>query len=300
MEILKVTDRVHLIIGENKGRYPYSNSLFIKDEKNVLIDTGIGAKQIKELTKDVKIDIVVNSHFHEDHIAFNKMFSKSKICAHELDAPAIMSIDRLIELYGPRDTMAVKYIESFIRETYNLQNSRVDMTFRDGFVFQLGELRMEVVHTPGHSAGHCCFLIPEEGVIFLADIDLTSFGPWYGCVDSDVDAFLKSIEKVKKERFEVAVTSHKNVVFEREDAILALDKYASKIFERERKILDLLTKPKSLDEIAERFPIYGKPYEPKEIFLLFEKTMIKKHLKRLIKQGLVGFDEKSGKFFANP
>ncbi|MHA1432095.1 MAG: MBL fold metallo-hydrolase [Candidatus Freyarchaeota archaeon] len=77
----------------------------------------------------------------------------------------------------------------------------------------LGDTKLQVLHTPGHSRGHCCFLLPEEKIVFLSDIDLTSFGPWYGALDSNVDDFIDSIEKLKRMSFEIAVTSHKGEVF---------------------------------------------------------------------------------------
>ena len=39
----------------------------------------------------------------------------------------------------------------------------------DGQVLRLGGVALEVVHTPGHTPGHCCFLIRGEGVLFSGD-----------------------------------------------------------------------------------------------------------------------------------
>jgi len=38
-----------------------------------------------------------------------------------------------------------------------------------GQVLDLAGLRFEVIHTPGHSPGHCCFWLEEEGVLFSGD-----------------------------------------------------------------------------------------------------------------------------------
>ncbi|MFO7299216.1 MAG: MBL fold metallo-hydrolase [Actinomycetes bacterium] len=38
-----------------------------------------------------------------------------------------------------------------------------------GQTFELAGTRVEVVHTPGHTPGHCCFHLPEEGVLFSGD-----------------------------------------------------------------------------------------------------------------------------------
>lgn len=40
---------------------------------------------------------------------------------------------------------------------------------RDGQVLRLAGSVLEVLHTPGHTPGHCCFLNREEGVLFSGD-----------------------------------------------------------------------------------------------------------------------------------
>jgi glyoxylase-like metal-dependent hydrolase (beta-lactamase superfamily II) len=39
----------------------------------------------------------------------------------------------------------------------------------DRQVLRMAGLELEVVHTPGHTPGHCCFLIRTEGVLFSGD-----------------------------------------------------------------------------------------------------------------------------------
>jgi len=37
-----------------------------------------------------------------------------------------------------------------------------------------------------------CPFFPEEGLVYIADIDLTRFGPWYFGTDGDIDALVRS------------------------------------------------------------------------------------------------------------
>lgn len=39
----------------------------------------------------------------------------------------------------------------------------------DGDTLALGGLALRVIHTPGHTPGHCCFLMGDEGVLFSGD-----------------------------------------------------------------------------------------------------------------------------------
>ncbi len=39
----------------------------------------------------------------------------------------------------------------------------------DGERLSVGGVELEVLHTPGHTPGHCCFLLADEGVLFSGD-----------------------------------------------------------------------------------------------------------------------------------
>lgn len=295
MRHVEIADNIFFIEGENKGRYPFSNSVLIDDEVKVLIDTGMGPSLAAKIAKEKRIDLVVNSHGHEDHIACNHLFEDAKICSHKFDAPVIRSVEKLKELYCSNGTELEKIIDQFLREFFELKDSRIDFEFEDGYVFNLGSVKLEVIHTPGHSSGHCCFSIPRERLVFLADIDLSSFGPWYGCSDSDIDQFIKSISRVRELKFEVAISSHKGIIRGRGTIDKKLNEYLKKIFEREEKLRDFLSKEQTIDEIVNEVIIHGKFPEPKAMYKFSEKVMIEKHLERLIGKNLVARTEKGFK-----
>ena len=287
MSYIPITDNIIFVQAENKGRYPYANSLLIDDDVKALIDTGFEPSLAERTAKEYSIDQVINSHCHEDHMACNHYFEESEICAHKLDAPPIRNIDLLKDIYGVKGSGAEGFLD-FIFNLLQLRDGRVDLEFEDGHVFDLGNTKLQVIHTPGHSYGHCCFLIPEERVIFLADIDLTSFGPWYGALDCNVDDFIASLEKLKKMSFEVAVTSHKGDVFRGEDVIRSkLYQYLNIIYQREEKLLNFLKEERTLEEIVDQAIIYRKFPDPVEGFKLMERISMQKQLERLIAKGTV-------------
>lgn len=45
--------------------------------------------------------------------------------------------------------------------------TRLDLA--DGEVLGLAGLEFGVIHTPGHTPGHCCFHLPAEGILFSGD-----------------------------------------------------------------------------------------------------------------------------------
>jgi len=288
LPFIPLTENIIFIQAENKGKYPYANALLIKDELTALVDTGFEPILAQKTAETYNVDLVINSHCHEDHVACNRYFEESRICAHKLDASAIRNLNRLKEIYGLKGSGAEAFMDYILNEILHLRDGRVDLEFEDGYVFDLGKNRLQVIHTPGHSYGHCCFLVPEEKLIFLADIDLTSFGPWYGALDCNVDDFITSIEKLKKLKLETAVTSHKGEIFRGEDLIRSkLDWYLNIIYQREEKLLNFLKEEHTLEEIVNQAIIYRKFPEPVEAFKLMERISMQKQLERLVAKGIV-------------
>jgi hypothetical protein len=73
----------------------------------------------------------------------------------------------------------------------------------------------------------------------------------------------------------LAIPSHGKVVSATENILNRLDNYLAQIFERDRKIKELI---KSGEDPVGKSVIYRKIPEPREIYLHFEKVMIEKHL----------------------
>lgn len=298
MKMTEIEKNIFHIEGNNAGRYPYANSLLIKDHKNVLIDSGIGRENVEVLAREYRIDHILISHGHEDHTAGNDLFgTDTKIAVHTLDAPAVKSVDRLIELYNMPDEHQRTMMARFLTEVFFLKKSTVDTEFGDGYTLDTGTIRIEAVHTPGHTAGHTCFFIPSAKIIFLGDLDLSSFGPWYGSLDADIDAFLDSIEKVKSIDFDIAVSSHKEIFYGKKDIDRKLDRYGAVFLEREEKLLAFLAREKTVEEIVDEAFIYGRFPEPAELYRVMERTMICKHLRRLLDRGLI-YRKEEGLFSA--
>ena len=70
----------------------------------------------------------------------------------------------------------------------------------DGERIKLGQRDFEVIHTPGHTAGHCCFLEHSSGALFVGDHLLPKITPHIGVFaggpENPLGDFIASQEKI--------------------------------------------------------------------------------------------------------
>ncbi|MDD5713157.1 MAG: hypothetical protein PHY31_10440, partial [Smithellaceae bacterium] len=121
------------------------------------------------------------------------------------------------------------------------------------------------------------------------DYDLTPFGPWYGDLYSSIDATLSSLQTLRGIPASVRITGHERGLFAEPPGEL-WKMYEGVVYERERKLLEMMDRPVSLDEIVAFRILYKKPREPKAFFEFGERAHMKKHLERLIATGAVVCD----------
>ncbi|MBW2545142.1 MAG: MBL fold metallo-hydrolase [Deltaproteobacteria bacterium] len=284
--------RLTFIQGRNGGRYPFCNSLFIDDREKVVIDPSSDEKLLKKFDMEKGIDIIVNSHYHEDHTSFNYLFPKAKLYVHEDEAPCFKSLEKLLDFYGLLGTDLEHTWRGLLVNHFHYRERTPDLEFRDGDLLNFGDTTVQIIHTPGHTIGHSSFFFPEEGVLFLGDLDMTAFGPWYADRVSDIDQTIGSLRKLLKIPARIFITSHEAGIIEGDITELA-ENYLEIITRREDTLLNFLEKPRTLSEIVNQWIIYKKPREPRDFFEFGERGMIKKHLDRLIKKEIVSTEEGS-------
>ncbi|MFW6237466.1 MAG: MBL fold metallo-hydrolase [Desulfosudaceae bacterium] len=286
--------RLIFIPGRNQGKYPFCNSLFVDDEIRAVIDPASDEAAMAELARTEKPEILINTHYHEDHFTWNYLFQGAKLYVHAADAPCFSSLDALLDAYGITDPGALDGWKQILTEHFNYREQEPDHLLEDGQVLDFGRTRLQVVHTPGHTPGHCGFYCEAEGVLFTADLDLTRFGPWYGDRVSSIADTLASIDRLEQFPARVYITSH-NMGIIREDVEALVRAYREVVLRREEKIIGLLDGPRTVEEIAAHWPIYKKPREPLMFYQFGEQGMVRKHLEYLVEQGRAA--EEAGRYF---
>ena len=278
--------RVRVLGGAQNGKYPAGNSLWVEGtERSAVIDPSLSLLERREELAG-RADMVLLSHAHEDHTAGLGLFANAPVHVHHQDLVGLSGIDGLMQIYGYGGELAER-TRAWVLEQF-AQVPRPDAVgFEDGACFALGGSTVRVFHAPGHTRGHCVFRIEPEGVLFLGDIELSSFGPYYGDAWSDLADFERSIELIRGLDANVWVSFHHVGVIENRAGFLErLERFAARITEREQAMLAFLAEPRTLPEmIAHRF-VY--PAHAKLPFIdAVERRTLEQHLARLQQQGRI-------------
>lgn len=277
-----LTTNVSVLEGADRGTYPSGNSLLIRgSSETVVIDPSVTV--VARGGAPVPVDAVINSHSHEDHMPGNGFFADARVHIHEQDLPGAHSIDGLMEVYGLTGQARTDFTAQVLEEFH--YTPRPDAHgFRDGHVFDLGGLSIEAVHLPGHTRGHSGFRV-SGGVFFLSDIDLTGFGPYYGDVWSDLDDFEASLHQVRDEEADYYVTfHHKGVIEGRETFVTMIDDFTAVIGRRHEAMLDYLSEPRTVEEMAAHRFVY-RPHVESTFVDSVERRTADLHLQRMLARG---------------
>jgi len=229
---------------------------------------------------------VINSHCHEDHIAGNHLFPDAVWQLHELDVVGLRSIDHMMAIYGYLGETQNEFRQSVVQDFHYVPRPDA-VGFTDAAVFDLGGVQVRAIHAPGHTRGHCCFLIEPEGILYLGDIDLSSFGPYYGDAWSSLADFEKTLAMVRGiDARHYATFHHIGVLDGREAFLERLDRFVDVIARREQRLLEFLAEPHTLDDVVAHRFVY-RPGDAVPWADSAERGSMSQHIVRLLAAGRV-------------
>ncbi|RKY17878.1 MAG: hypothetical protein DRQ55_14780 [Planctomycetota bacterium] len=126
----------------------------------LVIDPGDEADRIAELLAEDGLTVthVLHTHAHLDHIGGSAAFKR--LCGgdhrlHRGDTWLLEHLDMQGRMLGLSSTEAVA----------------LDGHIEEGDRFSLGDTKLEVLHTPGHTPGSCSFVLEADGrqILFAGD-----------------------------------------------------------------------------------------------------------------------------------
>jgi hydroxyacylglutathione hydrolase len=178
-----------MIVIMNTGGIAATNCYLVADEETkqaVLFDAPDGtAGVVLDEAKRRGFEVIGLwlTHGHFDHVAdhpeVTSRFPDAKVLIHRLDEPKLLRPN-----------------SSIFALPFQIAPRRPDDYVEDGQTLSIGNLKVEVIHTPGHSPGHVMFHLPEQKVLVGGDLIIGGAVGRTDLPDSDERQLNDSIRKV--------------------------------------------------------------------------------------------------------
>lgn len=201
------------------------NAFLIEDNGLTLVDTGYknsvdkifdAIKKAGKNPNDIKQ--VILTHSHPDHAgsaAEIKNRLNIPVLAHAEDAKIIEQGigGRMPFVLTPGFVNWMVFNLMIKNSDPSIEKLNIDQKLQDNDIIPvLGGL--QVIHTPGHCAGHIALLVKSEGVLIAGDLCANVMGLELSVVHEDKQLGIQSIFKAAEFDFSTAVFGHGNAIKE--------------------------------------------------------------------------------------
>lgn len=156
--------------------------------------------------------MLIATHADADHIqglAKAKELLRTKVAAHASSVDALETADEIM-------TYATIKAQNF---QIPMPKCKVDLTLAEGDAIEIGAVKLQVWHTPGHTAGQLSFKL---GNLLLSGDNIYK-DSCVGVIDahhgSDLPDFIDSLKRIQKDDAEFLLPSH-GPVFRKDERIL--------------------------------------------------------------------------------
>ena len=147
----------------------------------IIIDPGDEENKIRRVLGKHKLKpaFIINTHGHIDHIG----------CDDKFNVPVYIHKKDSMSLIDPQSNLS-----TFLGSPYSMKSQ--GRTLEDKQNLELDDIKLEVIHTPGHTPGGICLLMlkPNDKILFRGD---TLFYQGIGRTDfpgADEATLIKSIK----------------------------------------------------------------------------------------------------------
>ena len=191
-------DRDTYVIREPQHWEETNCFLLCGETQALLIDTGLGVADLKGVVEGLtQLPVqVVLTHAHWDHIGGLRQFDS--VAVHEAESEWLSGRFPLPLTAVKQELLrgACGFPPAFDPDAYALYQGGAQRLLREGDRLELGGRSLLVLHTPGHSPGHCCFYEPARKALFSGDL------LYRGCLDAfypstDPKRFLASVRRLQ-------------------------------------------------------------------------------------------------------
>lgn len=212
------------IQNDQYGRAICNAGIIDLGDKTVVFDPFMNpeaARELKEVAEQLTkrpVSLVINSHYHNDHIRGNQVFSpEATIISTHFTRNEIARVEpeeqkweqkhapTLLKALRKRMSVAsamereelplwIGYYEGMVESSHELRITLPDLVFNDS-LWLIGTVRsIKLVECrDGHTSSDAILLIPEEGIAFMGDLLFTERHPWIS--DGKVHSWQQTLKK---------------------------------------------------------------------------------------------------------
>ena len=287
-----------------------NNAYLLTSERTVtLVDTGIATPAIREQfaaglhahgLESEDIDQIVLTHWHPDHTGLAgdiQAESDAVVYVHEADAPLVRRTPAALDAFHAHqreyfDEWGMPSAEQdallpYLEDSHIVGRPPSVEPIADGTTIDIGERDLTVLHTPGHSAGLCCFAFRGDAgrEAFVGDAILPKYTPNIGGADIRVNkplaTYLDTLEKLANQEFARVWPGHRDMI---EAPTARAQEIIDHHRERARRILDILHQEGQADAWRVSAHLFG---DLEGIHILHGPGEAYAHLDHLDRHGLV-------------
>jgi glyoxylase-like metal-dependent hydrolase (beta-lactamase superfamily II) len=305
--LTKISEDIYqLVVRYPFGMYEMNSFLFQGDNGFTIVDTGSEAKESidiweKTLASGIKIEKLVLTHAHPDHIGLARWFQQQ----HQV--PVYISSLGYKEIQRKRNEDNGNWIlnllkthdgPEFPRNRGNSEEAAYefepDGVFENQQTIMLGNEKFETIWTPGHSSDHFCFYNHHQQVMITGDHILAGLSPiialWSEYDMNPIKDNFASLEKLKAYSTKLALPGHGELITNMNDRI---DNMITGHKHRLQQIVQILgNEEKTSWQVCQE--IYG-PLSGTKFFAPFLATITR--IIYLEKNGEVQSEPRDGKLF---
>lgn len=185
MQVVRIHDSIYRI----KVPFMEGGTVFLyllKGDSVALVDTGVAQSPQRQIEPALAqlgmslsdVDLILNTHAHPDHTGGNlamKAVSGAPIHLHSGDLSMANSTEAQVE-FMTAPLRALGFPEGAVRQRGEWviecagQAAGADRFLSNGDVVDLGgDIKLSVVHCPGHTPGSVCYYWEAEGIVLTGD-----------------------------------------------------------------------------------------------------------------------------------
>lgn len=204
-----------------EGPY-YGQFLIVGSERALVIDAGVGVGDLRGLVAELtdRPTMLLLTHWHWDHLGNAAQFEDVRVHPAEVGPDGLVAVDGLTDEFVDRpgqflaewQSAGKELPDGFDPETYAIDPVEPTETLTDGSTIDLGDRRLELLHTPGHSRGHLSAIERDAGVLYGGDVIHIDAGLYVHFEGSDLRSYRETLARLRSLRddgaFDTLLTSH--------------------------------------------------------------------------------------------